>query len=79
MAGSPTDRDAILDAIAAWPREDQVALAETILRRAAAIEPAVPRRPSWRHMAGLATNGQQPPSDEEVAQRLDEHRSAKYG
>ncbi len=30
-------------------------------------------------MAGLASNGQKPPSDEEGARWLDEHRTEKYG
>ena len=82
MAIPASDREAILKAIEAWPLEDQVALAQMILKRSAAhTAPGAktPQRPSWKQMAGIASNGQTPPSDQEVAQWLDEHRSAKYG
>jgi hypothetical protein len=82
MAIPASDREAILTAIEAWPVEDQIALAQIILRRSATRAAAgakAPQRPSWRQMAGLASNGQTPPSDEEVAQWLDEHRSEEYG
>ena len=82
MAIPVSDREAILKAIEAWPLEDQIALAQMILQRSAAhMAPGAktPQRPSWKQMAGIASNGQTPPSDQEVAQWLDEHRSAKYG
>jgi hypothetical protein len=82
MAIPTSDREAILKAIEAWPLEDQVALAQIILQRAAAHTVSgaeAPQRPSWKQMAGLASNGQTPPSDDEVAQWLDEHRLEKYG
>ena len=82
MANPTSDREAILKAIEAWPLDDQIALAQMILQRSAAhTAPGAKtrQRPSWRQMAGMASNGQTPPSDEEVAQRLDEHTSAKQG
>ena len=82
MAIPTSDRDAVLKAIEAWPLEDQVALAHMILQRSAAHtapDAKTPQRPSWKQMAGMASNGQTPPSDEEVAQWLDEHRSARHG
>ena len=82
MAIPTSDREAILKAIDAWPLEDQIALAQMILQRSAAhTAPGAktPQRPSWKQMAGMASNGQMPPSDQEVAQWLDEHTSAKYG
>lgn len=83
MAVPTGDRETILKAIEAWPREDQVALAQAILKRSTSIPPSrdamAPQRPTWREMVGLASNGQTPPSDEEVARWLDEHRSEKYG
>ena len=74
MAIPTSDREAILKAIEAWPLEDQVALAQMILQRSTAHRAPgakTPQRPSWRQMAGIASNGQTPPSDEEVAQWLD--------
>jgi hypothetical protein len=82
MAIPTSDREAILKAIEAWPLEDQIALAQLILQRSAAHGARgakTPQRPSWKQMAGMASNGQAPPSDKEVAQWLDEHRAEKYG
>jgi len=82
MATTTSERETILKAIEAWPPEDQMALAHMIFRHAAMRTThgtATPQNPSWRQMAGLASNEQAPPSDEEVAQWLDEHRSEKYG
>jgi hypothetical protein len=82
MAIPTSDREAILKAIEAWPLEDQVALTQMILQRSAARTASgakTPQRPSWKQMAGIASNGPTPPSYEEVAQWRDEHRSAKYG
>jgi hypothetical protein len=63
-----------------------MALAQAILQRATArlaeapTPPVAPQRPSWREMASLAAvPGQEPSSDDEVAQWLDEHRKEKYG
>jgi len=82
MAAPTGDRETVLKAIEAWPLEDQVALAQVILRRSttrSAHDAATSQRPRWKHMAGLASNGQTPPSNEEVARWLDEHRIEKYG
>lgn len=82
MASPVSNRETVLKAIETWPLEDQVALAQAILRRSTmqvAHNAEMPQRPSWRQMAGLASNGQAPPSDEEVARWLDAHRTEKYG
>jgi len=79
MASPTLDRRTILEAITGWSVVGQMALAQAILQRAAARLAQTPPRPSWREMAGLAANGQPPPSDEQVAQWLDEHRMEKYG
>lgn len=84
MTASVRDRATILQTIRAWPRDEQLALAEEILRQA---DQAIgdgpvrrePQRPSWKELAGLAANGQEPPSDEQVEQWLDERRMEKYG
>ncbi len=78
MATPTADREAILRTIETWPVEDRVALAQVILRRATG-QLTQPQRPSWQQLAGLASTGQPPPSDEEVARWLGEHRSEKYG
>lgn len=76
MAASLADRDSILRTVETWPVEDRVAFAQAILRRVAEHR-AQPQRPAWRQLAGLASAGQPPPVDEEVARWLDEHRSEK--
>lgn len=79
MATPTLDRDTILEAIKIWPLADQMALAQAILQRATTQLTQAPQQPSWRDMVGLAANGQEPPTDEQVAQWLDEHRMEKYG
>jgi hypothetical protein len=79
MATPTFDSDAILEAIRTWPLADQMALAQAILQRASSQLAQAPQRPTWREMAGLASNGQEPPSDEDVVRWLDEHRMEKYG
>lgn len=82
------DRDTILQAVQTWPPDEQLALAQAIARQATTQlassssrgRPTLPQQPSWREMAGLAAvPGHAPPSDEDVAQWLDEHRREKYG
>lgn len=73
------DRDTILKTVHTWPLAEQMALAQAILRRASEELDTEPQRPSWREMVGLASNGLEPPTDEQVAQWLDEHRIQKYG
>lgn len=91
---SPTlDRDTILHTVQAWPPDEQLALAQEIARQATQAiaqvaaqpeperpTPTIPQRPNWREMAGLAAvPGPESPTDEQVAQWLDEHRMEKYG
>ncbi len=80
MATPTLDRETILRAVRSWPTDEQIALAEEILELAqepTVEEPLEP--PDSRSLAGLIANGQTPPTDEEVAQWLDEHRMEKYG
>jgi hypothetical protein len=93
MASPTLDRETILHTVQAWPPDEQLALAQEIARQATqAISqiaaqseteqptPIIPQRPSWREMADLAAvPGQEPPTDEQLAQWLDEHRMEKYG
>ncbi len=84
MTASTRDRETILQTIRAWPRDEQLALVQEILRQTdqptgdESVRQA-PQRPSWKELAGLAANGQEPPSDEQVKQWLDERRMEKYG
>jgi hypothetical protein len=83
MAATPIDRKDIMHAIEAWPIEEQVALARTILERATSGQPANSTggstRSTWDALHGIASSGREPPSDEQVAQWLDEHKMEKYG
>lgn len=75
------DREAILRAIENWPVEDQVRLAREILDHAQpeSDSSSAPRESTWDALYGAASNGQEPPTDEVVAQWLDERRERKYG
>lgn len=77
---TPTqDRERILRDIQGWPVEEQVALAQSILQRAAQMrQKQSPRVPSAA-LRGLLANGQPAPSDEDVARWLEEARLEKYG
>ena len=80
MATPILDRETILRVIQTWPQDEQVALAQDILRRAGAPlaeEPLDP--PDSRGLAGLLENGQPAPSDEQVERWLEEDRMKKYG
>lgn len=83
MAAPSIDRDMILEVTRTWSLPDQMALAQAILQAISerlAEGRRSPQRPSWREMAGLAAvPGKEPPSDEQVAQWLDERRMNKYG
>ena len=84
MASSVLDRETVLRTIQTWPLAEQMALVQMILQRATARlaeapgQTQPPQRPTWREMVGLAAvPGQAPPSDEQVAQWLDEHKMEK--
>jgi hypothetical protein len=85
MAILSLDRDALLRAIAEWPVEDQIIFARDILHRAATQsttqehpdQPPAAERSTWDALYGIAANGKEPPTDEQVAQWLDEHRMEK--
>ncbi len=83
MAAAPLDHKDILHAIEAWPVEEQVALARFILERAASsraeTSAETSARSTWDALHGIASSGNEPPSDEQVAQWLDEHKMEKYG
>jgi hypothetical protein len=83
MAAPLIDRDTILQVRRSWPLHDQMALAQAILQTVSeqlSEDRPTPQRQSWREMAGLAAvSGKEPPSDEQVAQWLDERRMNKYG
>lgn len=91
MATPTLDRETILRAVRSWPAGEQIALAEEILELAqepTVEEPLEPtpdgagessRQGSWQNLVGLLATDKPPPTDEEVAQWLDEHRMEKYG
>lgn len=83
MAATPLEHDAILRAIAAWPVEEQMTLARSILERITGSQPSDSGegavRSTWGALYGVASSGSEPPSDEQVAQWLDEHKMDKYG
>ncbi|HLJ81543.1 MAG TPA: hypothetical protein VKT52_08665 [Ktedonobacterales bacterium] len=83
MATTPLDRDTILQAVENWPLDDQVTLARLILERASTQSGGASDQShdqtTWDALYGIASNGRTPPSDEQVAEWLDERRMEKYG
>lgn len=80
MAAPALDKQTILAAVQSWPEDEQIAFAEEILAlvQGPIVEEPL-ESPDSRSLVGLLANGQTPPTDEEVAQWLDEHRMEKYG
>ncbi|HEY7973750.1 MAG TPA: hypothetical protein VID72_00270 [Ktedonobacterales bacterium] len=79
MATPILDRDTILRAIQTWPRDEQVALAQDIMRRAGiplVEEPLDP--PDSQGLAGMLANGHPAPTGEQVERWLEEDRMNKY-
>ncbi len=78
MATVPSDRAAILDAVQGLPPGEQLELARQIMRRylAAARDHASNASwVSWRELAGIGlAPGQEPPTDAQIEQWLDERR-----
>jgi hypothetical protein len=83
MSTTSADREAILRTVEGWAPDEQVTLARAILERAAANSRPSTAQPSsrstWDALYGIALSGDTAPSDEQVAQWLDEHRMEKYG
>lgn len=85
MAIPALDRDTILQAVATWQRDEQLSLAEAILRHAIAAPQSNARteplaEPDTYPLTGIfAREGQTPPDDATVARWLDEDKMEKYG
>jgi hypothetical protein len=81
--GFPDNYGHVVDAIRNWPLNMQLMLARLILSDFEnAIRPRPTRKASrdaLERLRGIARTDQPPPSDEEVAQWLDEYRTSKYG
>lgn len=89
MSTIASTREAILAAFRGLPPDEQRAVADAVnleLQTAGAAlgnasEPHPGQRGwvTWRQLAGLFANGEEPLSDEQVAQWIDEARLEKYG
>jgi hypothetical protein len=83
MATPTLDPSTILRSVATWSRDEQVRLARAILDQLAARSeaptpplgaPTMPASSSFDALYGIAASGGPPPSDEEIAEWLDERR-----
>jgi hypothetical protein len=80
MATPALDRAELLQAIRKLPPHEQQELALEILGSAELSAHQEPRSsPDSYSLAGLLATGETPPTDQDVAEWLDEHRRAKYG
>lgn len=81
MTAPAFDRETILRIVRHWPISEQMALADAILADARASAERIVQPPAVPSaaMRGILSTGQPTPSDEEVAQILDEERMKKYG
>lgn len=80
MAATPLDRAAILKAVEELPPDQQLEVAQQIMRHYLATQESSHPRTSahwvgWRELAGIALSpDRQPPTDNEIAEWLDERR-----
>ena len=79
MSATPMDREDILKAIEQLPLDEQLDMAQRIMRHYLAGSGLPHQTPalwvSWRKLAGIALPlGQTPPTDGEIAKWLDERR-----
>lgn len=80
MSATPIDRETILKAVEKLPPDEQLEVAQQIMRHylegTRSPKPAGPAHwVGWRALAGIALPaGQTPPSDREIAEWLDERR-----
>jgi hypothetical protein len=83
MATPTLDPSTILRSVATWSRDEQVRLARAILDQLASGSdvstpphgaPSEPASSSFDALYGIAATGGLPPSDEEIAEWLDERR-----
>lgn len=84
MTPPALDQETILETVRRWPREAQLALAQELVRTAAAspeygdLNETLSPGASWRDLIGLLATAQPPPSDEEIERWREEHRIEKY-
>jgi hypothetical protein len=74
-----TEELAVMKIVSAWPPTRRFALAHRLLTDLERELVPAPRRPTADRARGLLATDQPPPTDEEIAQWLDEERMKKYG
>jgi hypothetical protein len=70
------DYDQVLKAVAEWPPEQRASLAHALIDT---LKPANRSKPTLDQIVGIARGAGPAPTDEQVAQWLDEARTEKYG
>lgn len=80
MSTSPTlEYATIVQTIRSWPPAQRVRLLQDVLQTLVPLETGAPlQRSTLPQALGLLKTDQPPPSDAEVAQWLDEHRTERY-
>ena len=77
MVSQPDNFDSVLNEVTAWPPEHRATLAQVLIE---SLRRDVPRRkPTIDQIIGIARGDGPTPSDEQVKQWIDEHRTRKYG
>ena len=83
QAEAPSNYAATLDTIKSWPVPYRLALLSDIARALMAEEEETATTPRKKHglerARGLLVSDQPPPTDQEVAQWLEDARMEKYG
>ena len=79
-AAEKTDYEQVLTIVRSWSPSQRFTLVQDVLKMLAPVEH--PKRISQRTLdqaRGLLATGHPTPTDEDVAQWIDEHRAERYG
>jgi hypothetical protein len=79
-AAKNAEYEQVLNAVRSWSSAQQFLLVQELLKTLAPLE-SLPRTPrqTLDQARGLLTTGQAVPTDEEIAEWLDERRIERYG
>lgn len=72
--------DSVLQTVRQWPPDRRFALVRDVIDTLETeVSPSRPRRKTLKKALGLLATSRPAPSDAQVQQWLDEHRTEKYG
>ena len=79
MTGQPDEYQSVLKVVAQWTAEQRAALARALIESLYRGVGSKRTKPTADQFVGLLRGKGPPPTDQEVRQLIDEHRTRKYG